>query len=172
MRLIAVDTLTRRQQGRLLPDERIARLLDLIDRETTKPVAVFTHHPPFEVLSRAGSNPFRKCGSYGAAAPSPAAFRADRRHFSGHVHRAGEGFVGPIPASVVPCIATSLRRGHYPQAMKTRPVYHIHQFDPAWGFTTATRIVQAQNSGAAPHGLARSAASSAILNPLIVSVNR
>jgi hypothetical protein len=61
--------------------------------------------------------------------------------FSGHVHRAAEGSVGSIPASVVQCVATPLRMGKYPDSMKTRPVYHIHRFDPAWGFSTETRIV-------------------------------
>ena len=61
--------------------------------------------------------------------------------FSGHVHRAAAGHVGNIPAIVVPCIATTLRRGEYPAHMKTRPVYYVHRFDPVWGFATETRIV-------------------------------
>jgi len=61
--------------------------------------------------------------------------------FSGHVHRAAEGSVGPIPATVVQCIATTLRKGDYPARMKTRPVYHLHRFDPDWGFVSQTRIV-------------------------------
>ena len=61
--------------------------------------------------------------------------------FSGHVHRAAEGHVGRIPATVVPCIATTLRKGEYPAPMKTRPVYYVHRFDPAWGFATEARIV-------------------------------
>jgi hypothetical protein len=65
--------------------------------------------------------------------------------FSGHVHRAAEGHVGSIPATVMQCIATPLRRGDYPAHTKTRPVYQIHRFDPAWGFASETRIV-----GAAP----------------------
>jgi hypothetical protein len=42
---------------------------------------------------------------------------------------------------VVPCIATTLRKGEYPELMKTRPIYYVHRFDPAWGFTTESRIV-------------------------------
>ena len=53
---------------------------------------------------------------------------------------------GRIPASVVPCIATALRKGDYPQSMKTRPVYHLHRFDPAFGFVTESRIVSAEGS--------------------------
>src|SRR6185437_9054174 len=61
--------------------------------------------------------------------------------FSGHVHRAAAGQVGSIPATVVQCIATTLRKGEYPPHMKTRPVYQVHRFDPVWGFATETRIV-------------------------------
>jgi hypothetical protein len=60
--------------------------------------------------------------------------------FSGHVHRAA-GQIGSIAATVVPCIATTLRRGDYPPHIKIRPVYQVHRFDPVWGFTTETRIV-------------------------------
>jgi hypothetical protein len=61
--------------------------------------------------------------------------------FSGHVHRDTAGHVGNIPATVMPSIATTLRKGEYPAHMKTRPVYHVHRFDPAWGFTTEARTV-------------------------------
>jgi 3',5'-cyclic-AMP phosphodiesterase len=63
--------------------------------------------------------------------------------FSGHVHRAAEGHVGSIPATVVQCIATTLRKGEYPPRMRTRPVYQVHRFDPVWGFASETRIVDA-----------------------------
>jgi hypothetical protein len=61
--------------------------------------------------------------------------------FSGHVHRAAAGHVGSIPATVMQCIATTLRKGEYPAQMKMRPVYHVHRFDSVWGFATETRIV-------------------------------
>src|SRR5713101_9631528 len=49
VRLIALDTLSSgSNKGDFCP-ERVRRLIDLIDSETTKPIAVFTHHPPFEV---------------------------------------------------------------------------------------------------------------------------
>jgi hypothetical protein len=69
--------------------------------------------------------------------------------FSGHVHRAATGHVGSIPATVVQCIATTLRRGEYPPDMKTRPVYHIHRFDPVWGFATETQMVRAETPAVA-----------------------
>jgi hypothetical protein len=61
--------------------------------------------------------------------------------FSGHVHRGAAGHVGSIPATVMPSIATTLRKGEYPAHLKRHPVYHIHRFDPEWGFATETRMV-------------------------------
>ena len=49
VRLIAVDTLsTGSNKGDFCP-ARARRLIGLIDAETTKPIAIFAHHPPFEV---------------------------------------------------------------------------------------------------------------------------
>jgi hypothetical protein len=143
VRLIALDTLSRGSNKGDFCSARVQRLIDLIDAEPTKPIAVFVHHPPFEVtvvpdrlhfeapeiMSRL-SRALQHSGRIVAA-------------FSGHVHRAAAGHVGRIPATVVPCIATTLRKGEYPPQMEVRPVYHVHRFDPVWGFATETRIVGA-----------------------------
>lgn len=157
VRLIAVDTLnTQSNKGDFCP-ERAKHLVDLIGAETKKPIAVFAHHPPFEVP--VGPHP------HNFEAPEMMArLRESLLHsgcvvgvFSGHVHRAAEGHVGSIPAIVVPCIATTLRRGEYPAHMTQRPVYYIHRFDADGSFTTAARIVgvrplaaSAQNAPTSP----------------------
>jgi 3',5'-cyclic AMP phosphodiesterase CpdA len=49
VRLIMLDTLNpASNKGDFCPG-RVARLIELIDAETSKPIVVFTHHPPFEV---------------------------------------------------------------------------------------------------------------------------
>jgi hypothetical protein len=55
----------------------------------------------------------------------------------------------------MPSIATTLRKGEYPAHMKMRPVYHIHRFDPDWGFTTEARIVGTVASAALASDTAR-----------------
>lgn len=141
VRLIAVDTLnTRSNKGDFCP-ERAMRLIDLIDAEASEPIAAFALHPLFEV----------------PVGPDPLNFetpemmerlRQALRHsgraiavFSGHVHRGTSGHVGNIPATVMPSVATTLRKGEYPPHMKTRPVYHLHRFDLAGSFATETQIV-------------------------------
>jgi 3',5'-cyclic AMP phosphodiesterase CpdA len=140
VRLIALDTLSLRSNKGDFCRERVRRLTDLIEAETTKPVAVFTHHPPFEVTVGPDRLHFETTEILSRLRE---ALQCERIAgvFSGHVHRAAEGQVGSIPATVMPCIATSLRRGEYPAAMQKRPVYQIHRFDPVWGFATETRIV-------------------------------
>lgn len=144
VRLIALDTMSASSNKGDFCPERIGRLIDLIDTETTKPIAVFMHHPPFEVP--VGPDPVNFVTPEVMSRLRRALQHSGRvaAVFSGHVHRAAEGGVGDIPATVVPCVATSLRMGKYPARMKTRPVYYIHRFDPGWGFTTETRIVGAE----------------------------
>ena len=140
VRMIALDTLNSGSNKGDFCSERIRNLIDLIDAETTKPIAVFTHHPPFEVT--VGPEPI-----HFDSLDAMASLRQTLQHsgrvvavFSGHVHRAATGHVGSIPATVTTSIATTLRKGDYPADAKGRPIYHLHRFDPSRGFATETRI--------------------------------
>ena len=141
VRLIMLDTLNPGSNKGDFCRERINRLIDLIDSGSSKPIAVFTHHPPFEVS--VGPDPLHFETLDIMSELASALQHSDRvaAIFSGHVHRAASGHVERIPATVMPCIATTLRKGDYTADMKTRPIYHLHRFDPAWGFATETRIV-------------------------------
>jgi 3',5'-cyclic-AMP phosphodiesterase len=145
VKLIALDTVSAGANKGDFCARRAARLRDLIEAETAKPIAVFTHHPPFEVNVGPDRIHFETLEAM-------ARLRDALQHrgrviavFSGHVHRAAAGYVGRIPATVTQCIATTLRKGEYPAPMRSRPVYQIHRFDPAWGFTTETRIASASH---------------------------
>lgn len=145
VRLIVLDTRHSSSNRGDFCAERIGRLIDLVNAETTKPIAVFTHHPPFIVT--AGPYPFH------FETPDPMARLQQGLQdsgrvvgvFSGHVHRSAAGHIGNIPTSVGPCTATTLRKGDFPPHMEMHPVYQVHRFDPDWGFGTETRLV-----GAAP----------------------
>jgi len=141
VRLIALDTVNSGSNKGDFCAERVRRLIDLIDAETKKPIAVFTHHPPFEVMVGPERLHF-------ATREKMSRLRRALQHsgrvvavFSGHVHRAAAGHVGKIPATVVPCTATTRRYGDYPGEMQMCPVYQVHRFGPAWGFSSETRIV-------------------------------
>jgi len=147
VRLLAVDTLnTNSNKGDFCP-ERARRLIEMIDAEPAKPIAVFAHHPPFEVKVGPDRQNFET--------PEMAErLRQALQHsgrvialFSGHVHRPTEGRIGTIPAVVVPCIATPLRKGAFPPHIEGCPVYYLHHFDAAGGFTTEARIVGGGSAG-------------------------
>jgi len=141
VRLIALDTLSSRSNKGDFCPERVKHLIEMLDSEITKPIAVFTHHPPFEVT--VGPDPLHFETPEVMSTLCRALQRSGRvvGIFSGHVHRAARGHVGSIPAMVMQCVATTLRKGNYPAQMKMRPVYHVHRFDSVWGFATETRIV-------------------------------
>jgi 3',5'-cyclic-AMP phosphodiesterase len=141
VRLIALDTLCPGHGCGDFRREQIEHLIASIDAEPDKPIAVFTHHPPFEVTVGPDRFHFTTMEGMARLRETLQCCRRIVAVFSGHVHRAAYGHVGNIPASVVPCIATALRKGDYPHTMKTRPVYHLHRFDPAWGFVTESRVV-------------------------------
>lgn len=143
VRLIAVDTLSLVSNKGDFCEARARRLAELIDADPTKPIAAFMHHPPFIVT--VGPDPLNFVSS-GAMERLQRALRHSGRVvaiFCGHVHRSTGGWVGPIPAMVVPSTATPLRKGDYPPRLRDRPVYHLHRFDPTFGFATEARIVGA-----------------------------
>ena len=141
VRLIALDTLRSGSNKGDFCLKRIKHLIDFIDAESTKPIAVFAHHPPFEVMEGPDRLHFETADIMSRLRQALQHSKRVIAVFSGHVHRAAVGYVGCIPASVVQCIATTLRKGEYPPHMKFRPIYQLHRFDPVWGFATETLIV-------------------------------
>ena len=141
VRLIVLDTQSRGNKGDFC-GERLRHLTDLLDADTTKPIAIFTHHPPFEVTEGPDAVHFEDLQIM-------ARLRSELHRtgrvvaiFSGHVHRAVSGDVSGISTMVVPAIATTLRHGRYPAHLLSRPVYQLHRFDPIWGFASQTRIIK------------------------------
>jgi Icc protein len=160
VRLIALDTLSPGHGRGDFGFGQAENLIEMLAAAPDGPIAVFTHHPPFEVT--VGPDRFHFATMEAMARLRDGLQGCGRivAVFSGHVHRAAAGFVGRIPASVVPCIATTLRKGEYPQPMKTRPVYHVHRFDRAWGFATESRAVQTDSSALAEQKIVAAPAAS------------
>ncbi len=142
LRLIVLDTLNPGSNKGDFCEDRAASLIELVDADPKKPTAIFAHHPPFivsegpdplhfeteDILERFRSTVQRSSSVLGM--------------FCGHVHRGVAGHVGNIPVLVMPCIATTLRRGDYPPGLTTCPIYHIHKYDPDWGISSEIRIVR------------------------------
>jgi 3',5'-cyclic AMP phosphodiesterase CpdA len=141
VRLLVLDTLSTNSNKGDFCAERARHLIDMLDADPARPIAVFAHHPPFEVMVGPDRIHFE----------DPAAMerlRAALEHsdrvvgvFCGHVHRPTTGHVAHIPATVATSIATTLRKGEYSAEMKDRPIYLLHRFDPDGRFVTETQIV-------------------------------
>jgi Icc protein len=141
VRLIAVDTVTTRSNKGEFAPEHARHLMRLIDAEKSKPIAAFMHHPPYVVT--VGPDPLNFTMAEDMTRLQHVLQHSARvtAVFCGHVHRSTAGRIGEIPVLVAPCTASALRKGDYPPHMLTRPVYHVHRFEPAYGFSTQARIV-------------------------------
>jgi 3',5'-cyclic-AMP phosphodiesterase len=146
VRLIALDTQGAGNKGDFCR-RRLEHLTDLLDADAVKPIAIFSHHPPFLVTE--GPEPFHFENRDIASMLRRALSRSGRvvAVFSGHVYRAASGDVEGIPATVMPAIATRLRHGNYPLHLRAKPVYHVHRFDPTWGFVSETRVASEGHTG-------------------------
>lgn len=140
IRLLALDTLSTAGNKGDFCAERARHLIDMIDADTTRPVAVFAHHPPFEVLVGPDRIHFENLSAMER-------LRAALQHsdrvvgvFCGHVHRPTTGLIGQIPVTVATSVATTLRKGEYPAEMTDRPIYLLHSFDRDGRVMTETQI--------------------------------
>jgi 3',5'-cyclic-AMP phosphodiesterase len=139
VRLLVLDTLSATSKGDFCA-ERARHLIEMIDADTTRPIAVFVHHPPFEVLVGPDRIHFQDAAAFER-------LREALQHsgrvvgvFCGHVHRPTTGFVAHIPATVATSLATTLRKGEYPVETRDRPIYLLHRFEPDGRFMTKTQI--------------------------------
>jgi Icc protein len=140
VRLLMLDTMsTSSNKGDFCAD-RARHLSEMIDADSAKPIAVFAHHPPFEVTVGPDRFHFENVSAMerlrGALQRSPRVVGL----FCGHVHRPTTGRLGHIPATVATSVATTLRKGDYPAEMTDRPTYLLHRFEADRRFESETMI--------------------------------
>jgi Icc protein len=143
VRLLAVDSLSSTSNKGDFGPERARHLTELIERERSKPIVVFLHHPPFVVP--VGPDPVNFVTQEAMLLLQQTLGRSGRvaAVLCGHVHRSTFGRIGEIPVVVAPCTATTLRKGDLPPQMRTRPVYHLHRLDAAARPVTELRMLPA-----------------------------
>lgn len=141
-RVVVLDSLNPGSNKGNFCEERIADLTETLDADTSKPVAIFVHHPPFLVPEGPEPLHFESIEIMEQFRRVLLRSSSIKSIFCGHVHRGVAGFVGNIPVLVMPSIATTLRRGDYPPELATCPVYHVHKFEADWGFSTEVQVVE------------------------------
>ena len=141
VQLVMLDTVNPDSKKGDFCDARLARLDELLGNSASKPIAVFTHHPPFEVLVGPERFHFDDLDTMGRL--TAAMQKSDQviALFCGHVHRSTFGRVGAVPAMVMPSVATSLRYGDYPADLMAKPIYFLHRYQCGHGLMTESRIV-------------------------------
>ncbi|MBT6098010.1 MAG: hypothetical protein HOH05_06505 [Marinovum sp.] len=140
IRLIMVDTLNTHSNKGHFCDSRQESLVKMINSETTKPIAVFMHHPPCAI--NVGPDPFHFDNLDAMEGLCDTLQHSDRviSIFCGHVHRSTTAQIANIPVTVTTAIATQIRWGDYPAQLSKIPVYNLHRYDQDWGFITESRI--------------------------------
>lgn len=140
LRLIALDTLSGRSHKGDFCARRLDHLEELLADSQDRPVAIFMHHPPYDVTEI--PDPFQ----YESREAISRLVDVLKRHpriagiFCGHVHRLTSGVVADVPVSTVTSIAIDLRKGQYPSEAQDRVIYQLHSFTPDRGFATETRL--------------------------------
>lgn len=142
VRLILLDTLNPGSNKGEFCLQRLADLERFLETDTARPTAIFAHHPPFRVLEGPDPIHYESEEIMQRLRETLQRFPNITNLFCGHVHRGVAGTVGNIPCLVMPCIATTLRRGDYPSELTNYPIYHLHKYEPDWGFTTELQIVR------------------------------
>ena len=140
VRLLALDTQGHSRKGDYC-EKRAAGLLEALAEEPDKPVAVFMHHPPFDI--EGADEPFQFESREAADRLIDTLARCGRviRVFCGHAHRATQTRMNGIAASTMPSLAVDLRLGDDPQTPSSAPRFHIHRYEPGRGFTSSSREV-------------------------------
>ncbi len=128
LRLIMIDTTSSADGKGHLCTRRMDHLKDMLEADTSRPVMLFMHHPPFEVMV----GPHR--WHFQDQAVAKALIAELRRHDHivhlgcGHVHRAYDTELGRIKANVVSSLATDVRWDEPEASALGQPVhvfYHM-----------------------------------------------
>lgn len=142
VRLIAVDTLSDSGNQGDFCQTRADSLRAALAEDTTRPTAIFMHHPPFEVSE---SKYPRQFASWEAVERMGRAIEGGRHvvgAFCGHTHRDTAGRIGGVRISSMPSVAVDLRLGDYPDAYRSVPLYKIHRLDGQRGFVSEIRAAE------------------------------
>ncbi|MEM7224531.1 MAG: metallophosphoesterase [Pseudomonadota bacterium] len=141
VRLIILDSLSGTSNKGDFCTRRLDHLEALLAREPEKPVALFFHHPPFDVM--AAKDPFQYESRENVARLAEVLDQGGQeiRIFCGHSHRLARGQVGRVEVTTLPSVAVDLRLGDYPLEQQGRPLFQLHRHSPGAGFTTTTHAV-------------------------------
>ncbi len=108
-RLICIDTVSDKSNKGRLCEARLKHIEDLLAADSSRPVVLLLHHPPFEVEVAPDPFQFEEWADVDALQALIKKHDQIRGLYCGHIHREAEATVGLVPGHVATCIASDLR---------------------------------------------------------------
>lgn len=125
VRLLMVDTMSEHSNKGQLCAERLQHLETMLLANTTKPTALFLHHPPFEAAGIPDPFQYEDWNDVENLATLLSRFTNICGMYCGHVHRFIDGTIAEVQASAISCLAGDLRKGEVSDAERKLPVYKM-----------------------------------------------
>lgn len=135
VRLIVLDTVSAdgntggmsesgSNKGRLC-DKRLAHLENMLAADSSRPVAIFMHHSPFEATAIPDPFQFENWQEVERFHALLAGYDQIRGIYCGHIHRNAGAIVGGIPITAITCMACDLRKGDMSDAERSKPAFNV-----------------------------------------------
>lgn len=123
VRLLMVDTVSEHSNKGQLCAERLDHLEAMLMANTTKPVALFLHHPPYEAVGIPDPFQYEDWNDVENLTALLSRFSNICGMYCGHVHRFIDGSIAGVEASAISCLAGDLRKGEVTEADRKQPVF-------------------------------------------------
>lgn len=122
-RLIVLDTLSEQSNKGQLCEERLTHFEKMLATDTERPILVFLHHTPFEVLPIPDPFQFENWNQVDQFQEVLTRHPSVSALYCGHVHRNVDSNIGNLPVSAITCMARDLRKGELTDEERNRPMF-------------------------------------------------
>jgi len=123
VRLLMIDTVSEQSNKGQLCAARLIHLEEMLLADTSKPVALFLHHTPFEAIGIPDPYQFENWSDVDKLTVLLSKFSNICGMYCGHVHRFLNGDISGIKASAISCLAGDLRKGEVSDEERKQPVF-------------------------------------------------
>ncbi len=127
-RCIVLDTHSEQSNKGELCEKRFSLFETMLAMDTTKPVTIIMHHPPFEASEIPDPFQFADWAQVDRFEHIVQAHSAVQQIICGHVHRNIDTTVANLPARALTCLAGDLRKGDVEDSERSKPVFRWHSF--------------------------------------------
>ena len=122
-RLIMIDTVCDNSNKGQICAERLEHLENMLLADTSKPVALFLHHPPYVATGIPDPYQYEDWNDVENLATLLSRFPNISGMYCGHVHRFIDGSIAGIQASAISCLAGDLRKGEVTKEQRKLPIF-------------------------------------------------